>query len=157
MLRRTPLRRRAPLRARRAGRPARPSGFARPQRAAFVCRHCGATFHRARRRGRDARFCSRRCARLHREERVLAAASAAPEHSPAWWKRLRAYVRARDHFRCVLCGAHEIELGCELHVDHIYPRRAYREAIDVYRRFGTAGFVSVCPRCHGRKTSGAEA
>jgi len=123
-----------------------------------VCRYCGAAFHGVPRRRRGgARFCSRRCARLHREERAAAAAATAPEHSQAWWRRLRTYVRARDHFRCVLCGTPERALGCELHVDHIYPRRAYPEAIDVYRRFGTNGFVSVCPHCHGRKTGGAEA
>jgi 5-methylcytosine-specific restriction endonuclease McrA len=75
----------------------------------------------------------------------------------AWWRRLRAYIRARDGFRCVLCGASERELGCELAVDHVYPRRAFARAFDVYARFGTTAFVSVCPRCHARKTGGAEA
>gem|GEM_PF-5552888 len=51
----------------------------------------------------------------------------------------------------------EQALGGELSVDHVYPRRAFPRAIDVYRTFGTNGFVSVCPTCHGRKTSGAEA
>ncbi len=92
------------------------------------------------------------CAREHREqERFERVQLRAPEHSAGWWARLRAYVRARDGYRCVLCGTSEAELGCALHVDHVYPRRAFPRALDVLLKYGTRGFVSVCPGQHARK------
>lgn len=156
---RVPLRRKVPLRAR--SRLRRHVGLSvRRGPFEFVCDCCGAIFHRflrRRRRGKHV-FCCRRCARRFRDEQRLTVSKLrAPEHSASWWRRLRAYVRARDGFRCVLCGVSEKELGRELAVDHVYPRRAFKRAIEVYQQFGAAAFVSTCPRCHGRKTTGAEA
>lgn len=156
---RVPLRRKVPLRAR--SRLRRQVGLSvRRGPFEFVCDCCGAVFHRflrRRRRGKHV-FCCRRCARRFRDEQRLTVSKLrAPEHSASWWRRLRAYVRARDGFRCVLCGVSENELGRELAVDHVYPRRAFKRAIEVYQQFGAAAFVSTCPRCHGRKTNGAEA
>lgn len=170
-MQRTPLRRKVPLRARvplrrkvslRArSRPRRHVGLStRRGPVEFVCDYCGAVFHRflrRRRRGKHV-FCCRRCARRYCDEHLVSNPKIpAPRHSTPWWRRLRAYVRARDGFRCVLCGVSEKELGRELAVDHVYPRRAFERAIEVYQRFGAAAFVSTCPRCHGRKTNGAEA
>lgn len=155
--RRSPLRRKTPLRARTAL--ARRARLARP--AVLVelrCAYCKAVFHRWLRRGPrigERFFCCRRCARLYRQE-CHEPAPPAPTHSSEWWRNLRIAVRARDHFRCVLCGASERDLAHELDVDHIYPRRAFQSAIEVFQEFGLAGFVSTCPTCHGRKTSGPE-
>ena len=153
------LRRKVPLRARNAlRRRVRLSRGRGP--VSLTCDYCGTIFHRFQRRRRRGKrtFCCRQCARQYRfRERLENPKAPTPQHSTAWWRRLRAYVRARDGFRCVLCGISERELGCELGVDHVYPRQAFRRAIEVYQQFGTAAFVSVCPRCHGRKTGGAEA
>jgi hypothetical protein len=153
------LRRKVPLRARRTLRRRVPLSRRRGL-VTLTCDYCRATFRRflrRRRRGKHV-FCCSHCRRRYREqERWDNPKQSAPQHSASWWRRLRAYVRARDGFRCVLCGVSEQNLGRELGVDHVYPRRAFRRAIEVYQQFGTAGFVSVCPRCHGRKTGGAEA
>jgi hypothetical protein len=153
------LRRKAPLRARTSLRRRVPLSRRRGL-VSLTCDYCGVIFHRFQRRRRRAKraFCCRDCARQYRRrERSENPKVAAPQHSTAWWRHLRAYVRARDGFRCVLCGISERKLGCELGVDHVYPRQAFKRAIEVYRQFGTTAFVSVCPRCHGRKTGGAEA
>jgi len=158
-MKRTPLRRKTPLRACSALRAKRPARPPRHVPAELVCDYCEGVFHRflLRRRKNKQAFCCRRCARLYREERLIKSGAPAPKDSPSWWRRLRAFVRARDGFRCVLCGVSERELGHGLSIDHVYPRRAFTRAIDVYREFGTNGFASLCPRCHARKTWDAEA
>jgi 5-methylcytosine-specific restriction endonuclease McrA len=170
-MKRIPLRRKAPLRTHtwlRRKVPLRTRSALRRLVALLrqrgpvelTCDYCGTIFHRFQRHRRHAKraFCCRDCARQYRRrEHSKNPKVPAPQHSRAWWRRLRAYVRARDGFRCVLCGISERELGCQLGVDHVYPRQAFKRAIEVYQQFGTAAFVSVCPRCHGRKTGGAEA
>jgi hypothetical protein len=153
--RRSRLQRRAALRARTRLR-TRARGRRGP--VTLTCARCGATFRRIipARRSDGPAFCSRRCARLHREEQ-RAPQAPAPQHSRSWWARLRAYVRARDGFRCALCGIPERDAGGPLHVDHVYPRRAFRRALDAYLELGPSGFVSLCPACHARKTHTSEA
>jgi hypothetical protein len=153
------LRRKLPLRARTSLRRRVPLSRRRGL-VSLTCDYCGVIFHRFQRRRRRGKrtFCCKHCARQYRVwQRLENPRAPTPQHSTVWWRRLRAYVRARDGFCCVLCGTSERELGCELAVDHIYPRQAFKRAIEVYQQFGAAAFVSVCPRCHGRKTSGAEA
>jgi 5-methylcytosine-specific restriction endonuclease McrA len=157
-MKRTPLRRRVPLRTRSALRRRVPLSRHRGL-IELRCDYCGVKFRRfvrRRRRGKKA-FCCGRCAcRFREREQLSNPREPVPQHSTSWWRHLRAYVRARDGFRCVLCGASERELGRKLAVDHVYPRRAFKRAIDIYLRFGAKVFVSLCPVCHGRKTGRAE-
>jgi 5-methylcytosine-specific restriction endonuclease McrA len=163
-MRRTPLRRRKRLlRPSRIGRPA-PPRRRRPPRAAQTqpdaavpCAWCGTPFHpRPRGRARPDRtpraplFCSRACARAHRAARERAAPS--PSHTPSWWRAVSRSVLAIDGFRCVLCGASRAEAG-RLHVDHVYPRRLFRNPTDAYRAMGFDAFATLCPSCHARKTA----
>lgn len=129
------LRRKVPLRARSTLR--RPVGLSRWRGPVeLVCDYCGTVFHRLPRRRRHVKraFCCRHCARQYRaRQRLENPKVPAPQHSTAWWRHLRAYVRARDGFRCVLCGISERELGRDLGVDHVYPRQAFKRAIGVYQ------------------------
>jgi len=68
------------------------------------------------------------------------------------WSRIRAAVRARDKFRCQVCGAPEMNRQHEVH--HKTPFRSFRTpdgAPDLQRANRFDNLVTLCPSCH-RKT-----
>jgi DEAD/DEAH box helicase domain-containing protein len=59
------------------------------------------------------------------------------------WARLRDQVRARDGFRCQVCGAPEN--GRQHHVHHKNPFRTFPSAVEANR---LQNLATLCPSCH---------
>lgn len=68
-----------------------------------------------------------------------------PFYNQTRWKRVRVEVKIRDGFRCTVCGA----TGVLLDVDHIEP---WTRRPDL--AFELTNLVTLCRRCHNRKTHG---
>ena len=66
------------------------------------------------------------------------------------WPRLREQVRARDGYRCRVCGAPEG--GRAHHVHHKTPFRLFADPAEANR---PENLVTLCPACHRRAEQGA--
>lgn len=61
------------------------------------------------------------------------------------WPRIRAMVRARDGYRCQVCG--QPENGRAFHVHHIRPFRTFADPREANR---PENLITLCPACHRR-------
>jgi len=59
------------------------------------------------------------------------------------WPRLRDKVRARDGYRCQMCGA--LEVGRSHHVHHVKPFRTFHSLEQANR---LENLTTLCPNCH---------
>ncbi len=90
------------------------------------------------------------------QEQTIATLSAeglwsnSPNDYGADWQNIRAQVRARDAYRCQVCGMAESS-SRQHHVHHKTPFRAFRlptGEVDRQRANAPANLVTLCPACH---------
>lgn len=70
--------------------------------------------------------------------------SAAPNDYGPNWNRIRNQVRARDGYRCQVCGAFEVDRQAH-HVHHKQPFRSFTSREEA-NRFDN--LITLCPTCH---------
>lgn len=64
------------------------------------------------------------------------------DYGPAW-QEIRIQVRARDGYRCQVCGS--LEIGRPHHVHHKVPFRTFASALEANR---LENLITLCPVCH---------
>lgn len=118
------------------------------------CAACGAPLRRLDTRGRTAAFCSSRCRATYYSGQHHPLSRTGPSAPyPASWARLAEQIRRRDGYTCSWCGTPQAQNGRRLSVDHIIPRRAFASPAEADTPLN---LVSLCQRCHGRKTAVTE-
>jgi DEAD/DEAH box helicase domain-containing protein len=77
--------------------------------------------------------------------RELGQWSSDPNDYGPQWQKIRDQVRARDHYRCQICGA--LEIDRPHHVHHKIPFRRFND-IDQANKLDN--LITLCPICHRR-------
>jgi len=70
-----------------------------------------------------------------------------PKYRGGNWEVQAARARARDGYRCRICGATEEALGRQLDVHHLVPVRLFASAAEANR---LDNLIAVCRSCHRR-------
>lgn len=129
----------------------------RPALLAQSCERCGASFWRTAAAVKRVKrsFCSKACSQEY------FTGTGSPMHrgykAHGWrgkgWNALREQIRKRDGYTCQRCNRTQEENGMALPVDHIIPWHTFE---DKEAANHPSNLVSLCSKCHGSKTSGAE-
>lgn len=119
-----------------------------------ACEQCGIGLVRERRTRSKVAYCSKECQHKHLvgPAHPLFRGDADPNRGRGW-KRLAKQIRLRDNNTCLRCGSTQAEHARLMPVDHIKPWRLFEnkdEAND------PSNLATLCPKCHGYKTSYAE-
>lgn len=61
------------------------------------------------------------------------------------WEKIRDQVRARDHYRCQVCGAQESE-----HPHHVHHKIPFRSFVNADQANQLENLITLCPACHRR-------
>ena len=124
------------------------------RRVEKTCLQCNAIFSVKQSRQNKAKYCSKTCS--VQAQRESSAAISGPNnfnwkggYDPYYgpnWKKQRRYARHRDKYACQRCGITEEQLGSQLHVHHIKPRRTFNR--DFRRANRLSNLISLCLTCH---------
>lgn len=125
----------------------------------LTCTTCGLVFQRRRSgyKPKQNSFCSRPCVYKWMSQRMAA------ENHPLWqggdidyygpnWAYQQKVARARDGYRCRLCGTHKGQKDKALDVHHIQPFRGfgyvYGENDHYIPANALSNLITLCPQCH---------